>query len=93
MSETIREPVQWFAEQMELKLRTKDKTCGSYGWRECRNLEGMLGLWRHLREEVEEAETEIGAALTPEWNRDLCLQELVDIANLAMMLADNLRSK
>ncbi|AHD06471.1 hypothetical protein [Paenibacillus larvae] len=70
----LRPEVQWFAEQMELKLRENDH---KGGWSD-ENLEHLL--WR-LGEEYAELRTAI------ELETDI-MREAVDVANFAMMIAD-----
>ena len=78
----LRPDAQWFAEQMELKLRENDH---KGGW------EGVTPLWlmARLREELDELE---GLRLyRPDFDRQRTIREAADIANFAMMIAANAR--
>jgi hypothetical protein len=88
-----RKEVQWFAEEMEAKLKENDHKGGWYG---CR----FRALFPRLREETDELllaahplnlDT-MAEKLTEE---DACnlIRECADIANFAMMIADNVRAK
>lgn len=79
-----REPVRWFAAQMERKLKEHDQDRGVRGW---------IGptcypayLMERLMEEAEEYRD------TPSNDIQAKIDELADIANFAMMLADRLRA-
>ena len=78
MTET-REEVKWFAEQMERVLQRNDY---KGGWHNCSDEE----LFMHLLDEVREL---YGNITCIEGNAPI--DECVDIANLAMMIADNRR--
>ena len=84
--EGLREPVRWFAELMEDKLRENDY---KGGW----DNENIYWLWERLREETSELLAAIDAT------RDLYADpinialEAADIANFAMMIADLARKK
>jgi hypothetical protein len=76
-----------FANCMELKLRRNDH---KGGW----ELEGLRDLLRRLREEVDELEAAIRVlpnhgSMPNRVARDTIVAEAADIANLAMMIADN----
>lgn len=73
----LRREVASFAALMEAAIRSKEKRYGREGWKTARPSE----LWEHFREEVAEFERAEG---------DRLLWEAVDVANLAMMLADRL---
>lgn len=72
----LRKEVESFAALMEAAIRSKEKRYGREGWKTARPSE----LWEHFREvaEFEQAEG------------DRLLWEAVDVANLAMMVADRL---
>lgn len=82
MSEKVelRPVVQWFAEQMELKLRENDH---KGGWHE----DDPESLVDRIREEVEELADE---ALEFERPKS-AIAEAADVANMAMMVADHFR--
>ena len=73
----LREPVLWFAKQMENILRTHDDRGG---WSEC----GDLWLFNRMREESQELKRVLG-------NPEKTIHEAVDVANFCMMIADNER--
>lgn len=81
----LREPVLWFAEQMEGKLRTHDGGRGPLGWRENGCTDQFLV--DRMMEEVHEAEE----ALSHSPQR--LVGECVDVANFAMMAADQARQR
>ena len=79
----LRPVVQEFAEQMEMKLRTHDETRGKRGWVDAE----VAYLFHRLLEEVDELRQaritfEHGGPSFP------LMREAVDVANLAMMVAD-----
>lgn len=77
----VREPVAWFAREMEKKLRKYDYRGG---WDEC--TPGYL--LNRLKEEVQELQEE--RARVP-GDFDAEISECCDVANFAMMLADKAR--
>jgi len=77
MSLKPRERVYEFAQLMESKLQNNDH---KGGWK----LDEYSDLLRKLKNEVEELEMAL-------INRDGAVNEAVDVANYAMMIADNLR--
>lgn len=97
----LRESVQWFAQEMERKLRTHDKDRGSRGWIE----EHPADMFLKLEAEVNELREYLPDALSrstvtvpcPDFaDLDLVeaksvLRETVDVANFAMMIADILQ--
>ena len=85
----IREPVKWFTQEMERVLRLHDDERGRFGWRNESDEIGRDRLFMHLQSEVIEAAVE--CYQTPAVNQERAIKELVDIANMAMMIADNLR--
>lgn len=85
----MRESVKWFAEGMEQVLKLHDEEKGPHGWNAMQKVADITSLWRHLQREVQEAEAELDKAMTREFNADLTVKELVDIANMAMMVAEN----
>lgn len=79
----LRPSVQAFAEAMEAKLRTHDEAKGTEGWKHDR----FDALDSHLLEEWGELREAIDSQFsTDSWVSD----ELIDLANLAMMIWDNL---
>ena len=80
----LRPEVQWFAEQMELELRLNDH---KGGWRE----DEGLSLLHRVRQEA----TELRQALMPSIfgeSEKSAIREAVDVANFAMMIADNVHN-
>ena len=75
----IREPLKNFTEQMELKLRKNDH---KGGWTNC----DIRYLINRLRSEL----LELDYAIRLDDNR-MIVDEAVDVANFAMMIADNHR--
>ena len=73
----MREQMQWFAEQMESKLKENDH---KGGWDNC----GIVWLRNRLVEEVEE----LSSAMEAGHN-----SEASDVANFAMMIADKARKR
>lgn len=90
---TPRKEVQWFAQEMEAKLLENDH---KDGWQGCR----FSALFPRLRQESDELLVKahplhldtMAEKLTVE---DACelIRECADIANFAMMIADNIRAK
>ena len=76
----LRPEVRWFAEQMELKLREND-------WKGGWQAEQYIALFRRLEGETKE----LNELMVTNWDgqQDLVVQESADIANFAMMIADN----
>jgi len=74
-----------FAIRMEEKLRTKDAEYPR-SWRE----DTLEGLFAHLDEEVIELDTAIGAVSNGDMQK--VIGEAVDVANMAMMIADTAES-
>jgi len=89
----LRKELQWFAEEMEAKLRENDHKSGWHG-------NTVRSLFQRLREESDELLVQshplqldtIAETLSRE---DACelIRECADIANFAMMIADNIRLK
>ena len=78
----LRESVQRFAEAMELKLRTHDKDRGKTGWLDIKDedvIEDVFSLRSRIDQVIEE-ETHI--------DHEKALEEIVDVANFAMMYYD-----
>jgi len=75
----LRSEVQWFAEQMELKLRENDD---KGGWKRC-SIEFLLD---RLQDEMMELDVSIQRGIP-----ELLVAECADVANFCMMLADNRR--
>jgi len=78
--ENCRREVEWFAGMMEKKLRANDH---KGGWHNCKN----DYLFKRIREEI----TELADAILYE-DGDV-IDEAVDVANFAMMIADNFRRR
>ena len=87
----LRESVKWFAEQMELVLRKNDH---KGGWKNC--------TWEYLFDRLEEEQKELVEECYKDGysdvfdiflntNTEAMIKEAVDVANFAMMIADNLR--
>jgi len=73
----LREAVRSFAWEMEHKLRKHDGDYGPEGWKMC----DPNFLWNRMRDEINEAKK-----ATSTQN---IIEECADIANFAMMIADN----
>jgi NTP pyrophosphatase (non-canonical NTP hydrolase) len=82
----VRESVAWFAEQMERKLRLHDDRPGWMG-----NLPNAL--LDRVREEVDELDNALdyGARAEDQSHPQNIIDECADVANMAMMIADNMR--
>lgn len=88
-----RKSLEWFAQEMEGKLRENDH---KGGWQGCRFSE----LFPRLREEADELLVKahplkldtVAECLTATDAHEL-IRECADIANFAMMIADNIRAK
>jgi NTP pyrophosphatase (non-canonical NTP hydrolase) len=78
--ETVREPVRWFAEQMERKLAQHDDRPGWKG-------EDFEYLLIRLMGELGEL-----CNLQPGTELQTVIDEAADVANFAMMISDNARS-
>jgi NTP pyrophosphatase (non-canonical NTP hydrolase) len=81
-----RPTLNWFAKQMEIKLRENDHLCG---WKDC-TIEWLLS---RLGEEVAELEDAMGCCSRCGVKRiafdaQEVIQEAADVANFAMMIAD-----
>ncbi|MBU2072738.1 MAG: hypothetical protein KKA68_21095 [Gammaproteobacteria bacterium] len=88
-----RKAVQWFAQEMEGKLRENDH---KDGWQGCR----FSALFPRLREETDELlvkahPLQLDTIAEKLSGADACelIRECADIANFAMMIADNIRAK
>lgn len=77
----VREPVKWFAQQMELQLSANDH---KGGWNKCE----YDYLINRLEEEIEELRALEGI---PDISTAQVIREAADVANFAMMIADNAR--
>lgn len=77
--DNLREEVLWFAERMELKLKANDHKGHWSG-------EGYKYLLQRLKEEVSELENALEHMPSA-----IVIDEAADVANFAMMLADNHR--
>jgi hypothetical protein len=80
--ESIRIPVLWFADQMELKLKDNDY---KGGWDKCT---GIYLMGKLLEETIELKNT-----LDQKFDPKLVVEEAIDVANFAMMIADKYRIK
>jgi NTP pyrophosphatase (non-canonical NTP hydrolase) len=74
---TCRTSVNWFARNMELKLRENDY---KGGWDKCEH----SWLLSRLKQEV----TELEKALNQVDNQENVIREAADVANFALMIAD-----
>lgn len=88
-----RKEIEWFAQEMEGKLRENDH---KGGWEGCRFSE----LFPRLRDETDELlvkahPLQLDTTAEKLTRADACelIRECADIANFAMMLADNIRAK
>lgn len=81
--DSLRPEVLWFAEQMESQLRLHDEAKGKQGWK------GMTFL--ELFELLDEERKELSNALRDGTAEDL-IHEAADVANIAMMVADNAKT-
>lgn len=84
-NDQIKQMVDTFSARMHKKIMQRQERWGKTSWKKA----DPLGLLAHLNKEVAElveeiAKTERGEKTDPE----LLLMEAVDIANLAMMIAD-----
>lgn len=86
----LREPVAWFACAMEYKLRMNDH---KQPWADM----SFVYLMARLREETKELEHAIETynchdreTVDDKCARDTVIQEAADVANFAMMIADNM---
>ena len=77
----MREQVQWFAEQMEIKLLENDS---KGGWEGC----NLYWLVSRINEETKELTRAIDTHRDLGDNRKEIIRESADIANFAMMIAD-----
>ena len=82
----MRESVQWFAGQMEKELLQHDEERGD-SW----EIESCRSLFRHLEQEVKELDFAMSGAVA--WDAERVISECADAANMAMMIANNLRVK
>lgn len=86
--EEVREPVRWFAEQMERKLKANDHKIHWTGIR-------TMPLFDMLMAETKELHSAfgIGGELTdPSRDMERIIDEAADVANYAMMIADKARA-
>lgn len=88
--EDLRPEVKWFALLMEETLRKHDESKGGVdGWRKCSG--GYLSF--RLKEETKELVAELAlCSHSPHEIIEGVVAEAVDVANFAMMIADNHRS-
>lgn len=82
----MRKEVKWFAEQMEKILKEND---GKGGWQQ----EDLSYLFESLRAEVGELRVKLPPYGDVESVKDRkgTIKECVDLANFAMMIADNVK--
>lgn len=88
----IRKEVQWFAEQMEKKLRENDDR--ESGWNRC----SYGFLLKRIKEELEELHNQFGLfgvenGYQPRSKTGRIIDEAADVANFAMMIADNVKKE
>lgn len=85
----LREPLAWFSQRMEEKLRANDH---KGHWSEC----DMIYLRSRIKEELEELENALGGEGLHRYTSEEATQivkEAADVANFCLMIADNVRSK
>jgi hypothetical protein len=83
----MRESVKWFAEQMENTLKKNDN---KHGWDMC----SFAYLFDSLSKERDELLLSLNKKTQPvEAHRKRIIRECTDVANFAMMIADNIRNK
>lgn len=80
----MRQEVQWFAEQMELKLRENEPEGGLLG-------ENPFFLIERLKDELADKLAKLEGTLIygPNYDHQRVISEATDIANLVMMIAAN----
>lgn len=76
----MREQVKWFAEKMEHTLKRNDR---KGGWNDCQ--------WEYLVDRLLGEFHELRASLEAGDNPEDIIHEAADVANFAMMIADNAR--
>ena len=81
----LRPCVAWFAQHMERKLRKHDRERGPRGWQE----DGASHLYDRLQDEASELEGAIRRTGEGGKDADRIIGEAADVANFAMMIADN----
>lgn len=80
----LRDPVRWFAWEMEKTLKQNDH---KGGWESC-----SLGyLITRLAEEVRELEEQVARGQFTAEDRERTVREATDVANFAMMIADKVQ--
>lgn len=89
LNNDIREPVWWFAGEMEKQLRANDAEKGPLGWRIGCGGCSVMGLFKQLKKEVIEVENVLQDG--PACDVEELFSELADVANMAMMIADRVR--
>jgi hypothetical protein len=80
LKEEVREPVSWFARQMETRLKANDH---KGGW-ENDPVDYLLA-------RIEQEATEVFHATGSPGSLEKVIEEAADVANFAMMIADNMR--
>ena len=83
----MRESVKWFAEIMEQTLQKHDEARGSDGWLNA----DVDWLFERLQQEASELEEKIIKYDYIKSEALPIIKECADIANFAMMIADNVR--
>lgn len=87
----IREPVAWFAEQMERKLAMHDEDRGADGWSVyCCEMEYLMARLEEESKELIESLYAYGSPLSIDQAEGV-IEECADVANFAMMIADQAR--
>lgn len=79
-ADILRPEVRWFAEQMELALRRNDH---KGGWQDCD--------YEYLSDRLRDETLELEGAVFGGGLNEAIINEAVDVANFAMMIADNAR--
>jgi NTP pyrophosphatase (non-canonical NTP hydrolase) len=82
----VREPVRWFAEQMERKLKANDH---KGGW----DIDELWRLMDRLNQEAQELRRAFNRRPIESFSWQEVIDEAADVANFAMMLADRAREK
>ena len=85
--EFLREPVAWFAAEMEKKLAAKDDEHGGSSWPSA----SWARLFSLLKDEFDELEKVLEEQPLGGHNMDAIIEECADVANFAMMIADQAR--
>ena len=88
VKEYLRPEVLWFACEMEKKLRENDY---KGGWRECDYSYLFERIWHEFKELLSCFDRTDTGETVPTKSAEVICEEAADIANFAMMIADNAR--